>query len=59
MENCSLPITGLHVVDTLVTEKAVFKRKDGKLVLTDIASEYNLDEIRECTGFKFETVPFD
>jgi 3-oxoacid CoA-transferase len=54
-----LPITGKHVVDVLVTEKAVFKRKDGIMVLTDIASEYTLEEIRECTGFKFETVPVD
>lgn len=51
VEKCTLPLTGKAVVDTLVTEKAVFKRIDGKMVLTDIASEYTLEEIRELTGF--------
>ena len=59
MDNCSLPETGLGVVDVVVTEKAVFKRIDGELVLTDIAEEYTLEEVREATGFEFKTLEED
>ena len=59
MEKCTLPVTGLNCVDTVVTEKAVFKKIDGELVLTDIAEEYTLEEIHEHTGFRFNTVSLD
>jgi len=54
LESCTLPLTAVGVVDTVITEKAVFKKIDGELVLTEIASESSLEEVRSQTGFKFK-----
>jgi acyl CoA:acetate/3-ketoacid CoA transferase beta subunit len=35
----------------LITELAVFKNIDGELVLIEIASETNLEEVQRYTGF--------
>jgi len=34
---------------------AVFRNIDGEMVLTEIAEESSLEEIREKTGFDFKT----
>ena len=57
-------MTGERVVDMVITgnkslfnfilEKAVFKRVDGKLVLSEVAKESSLEEVRASTGFKIE-----
>jgi 3-oxoacid CoA-transferase len=47
-----LPLTGKGVVDILVTEKAVFEKRDGILVLTDVAKNSSLEEVRSETGFE-------
>ena len=52
LDKCTLPLTGKGVVDILVTEKAVFEKRDGILVLTDIAKESSLEEVRSETGFE-------
>ena len=59
VEKCTLPETGLKCVDTVVTNMAVFKMINGELTLTDIASEFCLEEVKELTGFNFKTVPVD
>jgi len=56
LEKCTLPITGLNVADTVITEKAVFRKINNELVLHEVAEEFTLDEVKECTGFKFEMV---
>lgn len=42
-EQCTIPLTGTKVVDTLITELAVYKMRDGELVLTEFAKESSID----------------
>ena len=55
LRDCSLPLTGAKCVSALVTEKAVFQwNKKGKMVLTDVAKESSLEDIRATTEAIFE-----
>jgi 3-oxoacid CoA-transferase subunit B len=49
LENCRLPLTGLKVVDTIVTELAVIKVTDRGFVLTEIASDTTIEKVRALT----------
>lgn len=51
MKSCTLPLTGKAVVDKVITEKSVFEKRDGILVLTEIAHESSLEDIKANTGF--------
>lgn len=51
---CSYPITSMRPIDTLVTERAVFRVCDGRLLLTDIAAGYTLDDIHSTTSAAFD-----
>jgi len=53
LKNCTLPLTGKGVVSLVVTEKATFEFKDGKVILKDIEPGHSLEEIRQATGFEF------
>ena len=53
VEKCDLPLTGVGVVDRIITDRAVFDVEDGALVLKRIAPGHDLDEIREITGTAF------
>lgn len=50
---CDLPLTGLGVVDRIITDRAVFDVVDGSLVLKRIAPGHDVDELREMTGASF------
>uniref|UniRef100_A0A8C5RQL0 3-oxoacid CoA-transferase n=1 Tax=Laticauda laticaudata TaxID=8630 RepID=A0A8C5RQL0_LATLA len=54
LEKCTLPITGKHCVDRIITEKAVFNvdKKKG-LTLIEIWEGESVDEIKKCTGADF------
>ena len=55
IKKCTLPITGLAVVNLIITDLCVFEVKPGGgLVLTEIHSNATVDDIRAKTG-----VPFD
>ena len=56
LEKCTLPLTGHQCVKKIITELAVFdvKANGQGLVLTDIAKESNLEEIKEKTEAHFE-----
>src|SRR5213082_2926754 len=55
LKKCTLPITGLGVVNLIITDLCVFEVKEGGgLVLTEIHSDATVDAIRAKTG-----VPFD
>src|SRR5436853_821608 len=55
LTKCTLPITGLGVVNLIITDLCVFEVKEGGgLVLTEIHSDATVDDIRAKTGAPFE-----
>lgn len=50
---CDLPLTGVGVVDRVITDRAVFDVIDHALVLRRLAPGHDVDEIRACTGASF------
>jgi 3-oxoacid CoA-transferase len=51
---CSLPLTARGAVDTVITELAVFRFRDGQLTLTEIMPGATLEEIEAYTAARFE-----
>jgi 3-oxoacid CoA-transferase B subunit len=47
---CTLPFTGLKVVNLIVTEMAVIEVTPGGLVLREIASDTTVEKVRAATG---------
>jgi 3-oxoacid CoA-transferase subunit B len=47
--NCSLPLTGVRVVDRIISDLAVFDITDGHLVLNRLAPEVTVEEVRDKT----------
>lgn len=47
VETCSLPITARGCVDTLITERAVFRKRGERLVLTSIHPEQTVESVLE------------
>lgn len=56
VKQCSLPLTAPACVDTLVTERGVFRKKEGKLTLCDIQPGHTVMSALE--GIEFD-VPLD
>lgn len=54
LEKCRLPLTAVGVVTMIVTEFAVFEFKNGRMILTEIAPEVTVDQIREHTEAEFD-----
>lgn len=50
---CTLPLTAAHVVDLVITDKAVFGYPDGQLTLLEIMPGSTLEEIRLHTSAAF------
>jgi 3-oxoacid CoA-transferase subunit B len=50
LSQCTLPLTGMHVVDLIVTEMAVIEVDGRGLVLKEIASNTTVEAVREATG---------
>jgi len=54
MEECTLPLTGKHVVDMVVTDLGVFEvDAETGLTLIELAPESNIELIREKTACPF------
>ncbi|MFO0110175.1 MAG: CoA transferase subunit B [Alphaproteobacteria bacterium] len=51
---CNLPLTGLGVVDLIITDLAVFHFDAGKLYLSELAGGVTVDEIRAKTEAAFD-----
>src|SRR5471032_499173 len=50
LERCTLPFTGLKVVNLIITEMAVIEVTPTGLLLREIASDTTLDKVRQATG---------
>ncbi|WP_159612709.1 CoA transferase subunit B [Glutamicibacter sp. JC586] len=53
VESCDLPLTGVGVVDRIITDRAVFDIEQGSLILRAIAPGENVESIKEITAAKF------
>ena len=53
VERCDLPLTGVGVVDRIVSDRAVFDIVDGGLVLRELAPGETIEELRSLTGAQF------
>jgi len=52
LKSCTLPLTGTHVVDLVITDLGVFeidKAGDGGMTLVEVADDVTLDQIAEST----------
>jgi 3-oxoacid CoA-transferase B subunit len=56
LEWCTLPLTGVGVVDLIITDLAVFRvdKRGGGLTLIELAPGVKLDEVAEKTGTPFD-----
>jgi 3-oxoacid CoA-transferase B subunit len=50
LKRCTLPFTGLTVVNLIITELAVIEVTPRGLLLKEIASDTTLDKVRQATG---------
>jgi len=56
VKKCTLPLTAVNVVDVVVTELALFRFRDGKMILEEMAPDVTVDDIRACTEADFAAV---
>ncbi len=54
VERCDLPLTGAGVVDRIITDRADFDVRKGRLLLTALAPGVHLDEVRLNTHAEFD-----
>ena len=54
VKRCTYPLTGIGVVNTIVTEFCVFQIRDHHLVLTELRNTISVDELHEITDADFE-----
>ena len=54
---CDLPLTGVGVVDRIISDRAVFDVVDSALVLRQIAPGHTVEELRTQTGAAFTVAP--
>jgi acyl CoA:acetate/3-ketoacid CoA transferase beta subunit len=56
LKECTLPLTCKGKVQTIVTEKAVFRINNG-LVLEELSPGVSIDDVRNCTEADFTISP--
>ena len=45
VRECALPLTAHRCVDTVITERAVFRRLEGRLVVTSLHPDHDVDSV--------------
>ncbi|MBF4994732.1 CoA transferase subunit B [Arthrobacter gandavensis] len=58
VQECDLPLTGVGVVDRIITDRAVFDVDEGTLILRRMAPDQDVESLQSTTGAKF-TVALD
>lgn len=53
LKECTYPLTSLRRVDTVITELAVFRFREGKMYLTELMPGATLEEIRAKTAGEY------
>jgi 3-oxoacid CoA-transferase subunit B len=54
LKKCTLPITGLKVVDTVITELGFFRLTEDGLLLQELAPGVTIDQVRQATAAEFK-----
>ena len=54
LKKCALPITGLRVVDTVITELGFFRITPQGLLLEELAPETTVEQVRQATAADFQ-----
>jgi 3-oxoacid CoA-transferase subunit B len=57
LKKCSLPLTGMKVVDTIVTERAYIKVTPQGLVLEEVAPGLSAEDVQKATEAKLIISP--
>ncbi|SNX70753.1 3-oxoacid CoA-transferase/3-oxoacid CoA-transferase subunit B [Bacillus oleivorans] len=57
VRSCDYPITAKNVVKTIITEYAVFRFIDGKMILEEIAEDITLEKLKEITPAEYTVAP--
>ncbi len=57
LDRCTLPFTGLKVVNLIVTEMAVIDVTPGGLVLREIAADTTVEKVKAATGAALTVAP--
>lgn len=57
LKHCTLPLTGLKVIDTIVTEMAYIRVTAAGLVLEEIAPSLTAEQVQQATEAKLIVSP--
>ena len=57
LKNCTLPLTGSHVVETIVTEMAYIRVTKNGLVVEEIAPGLNFEDVQRATEARLTPSP--
>ncbi|KIY21582.1 MULTISPECIES: 3-oxoacid CoA-transferase subunit B [Mesobacillus] len=53
VKSCSLPLTASNCVDIVITDLAVFKIKEGSMILSELFAPYTIAEVTAKTACEF------